>query len=112
MKQIKAIVKPYKLDEIRDAMEAVGVDSFTFGEVRGIGHHKGEKDIYRGLEYAPSYVPMMEVYVLVNDDIADQVVAAIAGAAKTDDPGDGKIVVSDLSNVVDISSGKSGAEAV
>ena len=56
MKQIVAVVKPYKLDDIRDAMEGVGIDSFTYGEVRGIGHHKGERDIYRGLEYAPSGV--------------------------------------------------------
>lgn len=112
MKQIVAVVKPYKIDDIRDAMEGVGVDSFTYGEVRGIGHHKGERDIYRGLEYAPSYVPMMEVIVVVNDDIVDQVVAAIAGAAKTDEPGDGKIMVSDLAGITDISSGKSGREAV
>lgn len=112
MKQIIAIVKPHKLDDIRSAMEGVGVDSFTYGEVRGIGHHKGERDIYRGLEYAPSYVPMMEVIVVVNDDVADRLVAAIVGAAKTDDPGDGKILVSELSDTIDISSGKSGPEAV
>ncbi len=112
MKQIMAVVKPYKIDDIRDAMEGVGIDSFTYGEVRGIGHHKGERDIYRGLEYAPSYVPMMEVIVVVNDDIAKQVVAAIAKAAKTDEPGDGKIMVSDLSDAIDISSGKSGPDAI
>ncbi len=112
MKQITAVVKPYKLDDIRDAMEGVGVDSFTYGEVRGIGHHKGERDIYRGLEYAPSYVPMMEIIVVVKDDIAEKVAAAITKAAKTDEPGDGKIMVSDLSVVIDISSGKSGPDAI
>ena len=112
MKQIMAVVKPYKIDDIRDAMEGVGINSFTYGEVRGIGHHKGERDIYRGLEYAPAYVPMMEVVVIVNDDIAENAVAAIAKAAKTDEPGDGKITVSDLADVVDISSGDSGPDAV
>jgi nitrogen regulatory protein P-II 2 len=84
MKLIIAFVKPYKLDNVRDAMEGVGVDSFSFAEVRGIGHHKGERDIYRGVEYAPSYVPMMQILVAAKEDVVEDLMNAIAKAARTD----------------------------
>ena len=112
MKLIIAFVKPFTLDEVRDALEEAGVSSFSFREVRGFGHHKGDKDIYRGVEYAPSYVPMMEVIVAVKRDLAAGVVAAIAKAANTGEPGDGKIFAMDISEATDISSGQSGPDVL
>lgn len=112
MKLIIAYVKPFTLADVRDAMEEVGVDSFSFSEVRGFGHQKGKKDIYRGVEYAPSYVPMMEVVVAVRSEVAGDAVKAIAAAAKTDEPGDGKIMTLDLSDVTDISTGSTGPDAL
>ncbi len=112
MKLIMAFVKPFTLDEVRDGLEEAGVTSFSFREVRGFGHHKGDKDVYRGVEYAPSYVPMMEVIVAVKQDLAAGVVAAIAKAANTGEPGDGKIVALDLSDATDISTGDTGPDAL
>ena len=112
MKLIIAFIKPFCLEDVRDAMERLGVDSFSFSEVRGIGHHKGERDIYRGVEYAPSYVPMMQVTVAVAQEVAEKIVMAIAEAARTDEPGNGKVFACDLSQVVDVSSGTTGPEAI
>ncbi len=103
MKMVVAIFKPWVMDDVRDAMEKVGADSFTYGEVRGIGHHKGETDVYRGIEYAPSFVPMMEVKVIVEDADADAVVDAIAGSARESGEGDGMIWVYGLDQVRSIS---------
>jgi nitrogen regulatory protein PII len=96
-----AFVKPYRLDHVREAMEGAGVDSFSFAEARGIGHHKGERDIYRGVEYAPSRAEM-----------AQDLISAIVKAAKSDEPGSGKVMAFDLSDVVDISSGTTGPDAI
>ncbi len=112
MKLVIAFVKPYRLDNVRDAMEGVGVDSFSFAEVRGIGHHKGERDIYRGVEYAPSYVPMMQILVAAKEDVVEDLMNAIAKAARTDEPGGGKVLACELSHVVDVSSGTTGPEAI
>ena len=112
MKLIIAFVKPYKLADIRDAIEPLGVDSFSFAEVRGIGHTKGNEDIYRGVEYAPAYVPMMQIIVAVKEEVAEDLTTAIAKAAKTDEPGSGKVLVCDLAQVVDVSSGATGPEAI
>jgi nitrogen regulatory protein PII len=92
-------------------MNSLGVDSFSFSEVRGIGHHKGERDIYRGVEYAPSYVPMMQVTVAVVAR-AEEIMMAIVEAARTEEPGNGKVFACDLSQVVDISSGTTGPDAI
>jgi nitrogen regulatory protein PII len=112
MKLIIAFVKPIRLEDVRDAMEGVGVDSFSFAEVRGIGRHKGERDIYRGVEYAPSYVPMMQIIVAVKAEVAEDLMTAIAKAAKTDEPGNGKVLACDLTEVVDVSSGTTGPDAI
>ncbi len=112
MKLILAFIQPYTLDAVRDAVEEAGVDSFSFRETKGIGHHKGEMDIYRGVEYAPAYVPMMEITIAVKRELADGVIAAIAKAAKTEESGYGKIFAWDLSNAVDVSSGTSGPDAL
>jgi nitrogen regulatory protein PII len=94
-----AFVKPYRLDHVREAMEGAGVDSFSFAEARGIGHHKGERDIYRGVEYARA-------------EMAQDLISAIVKAAKSDEPGSGKVMAFDLSDVVDISSGTTGPDAI
>ncbi len=112
MKLIIAFIKPYCLEEVRDAMATLGVDSFSFSEVRGIGHHKGEKDIYRGIEYAPSYVPMMQITVAVKQGVAEELMTAIAKAARTEEPGGGKVFACDLSQAVDVSSGATGPDAI
>ena len=112
MKLIIAFIKPYRLEDVRDAMGSLGVDSFSFSEVRGIGRHKGERDIYRGVEYAPSYVPMMQVTVAVAQEVAEELMMAIAAAARTEEPGSGKVFACELSQVVDVSSGTTGADAI
>lgn len=112
MKLIFAFVKPYRLEDVRDAMASLGVDSFSFSEVRGIGHHKGERDIYRGVEYAPSYVPMMQVTVAVKQEVAEELMLAIAEAAQTEEPGGGKVFACDLSHVIDVSSLATGPDAI
>ena len=112
MKLIIAFVKPYRLEDVRDAMEKLGVDSFSFAEVRGIGHSKGEKDIYRGVEYAPAYVPMMQIILAAKEEVAEDLMIAIAKAAKTDEPGNGKVMACELTQVVDVSSGTTGPEAI
>lgn len=91
------------MDDVRDAMEKAGADSFTYGEVRGIGHHKGDTDVYRGIEYAPSFVPMIELKVTVADDKADALVDAIQESGKESGTGDGMIWVYQLDRVVSIS---------
>jgi nitrogen regulatory protein PII len=103
VKIVVAIIKPWVMDDVRDAMEKVDADSFTYGEVRGIGHHKGDSDVYRGVEYTPSFVPMIELKVIVEDDDVDEVVGAIRESAKESGEGDGLIWVYDLDRVVSIS---------
>jgi nitrogen regulatory protein PII len=112
MKLIIAFIKPLTLEDVRDAMEAFGVDSFSFTEVRGIGHHRGERDLYRGVEYTPSYVPMMQITVAVREEVAQDVMTAIADAARTDEPGSGKVFACELTHVVDVSSGTTGPEGI
>jgi nitrogen regulatory protein PII len=102
MKKIEAIVKPFKLDEVREALSEVGVTGLTVTEVKGFGRQKGHTEIYRGAEYAVSFLPKLKIEVAVKDELADRVVEAIVGAAKTGQIGDGKIFVMDLSQVVRI----------
>ena len=112
MKMVLAVFKPFKIPDVRDALEEVGVESFTFREVNGFGKGKGDKDVYRGVEFRPSYVSMMEITLVVEDDQADRVVTAIAGAAKTGETGDGKIFVTDVVKAHSISRGTAGSDAV
>src|SRR5512134_1021560 len=102
MKIVMAIIKPFKLDEVRDALTAVGIQGLTVTEVKGFGRQKGHTEIYRGAEYAVSFLPKLKIEVAVKDELADRVVEAIVGAAKTGQIGDGKIFVMDLSQVVRI----------
>ena len=112
MKKIEAIVKPFKLDEVREALSEVGVTGLTVTEVKGFGRQKGHTEIYRGAEYTVNFLPKIKIEVVVADDRADRVVEAIAAAAKTGQIGDGKIFVINLDHAVRIRTGEADAAAL
>jgi nitrogen regulatory protein P-II 2 len=112
MKLVTAIIKPFKLEEVRDALTLVGVHGMTVTEVRGYGRQKGHTEIYRGAEYTVTFLPKLKIEVGVADEIEDQVVTAIAAAAKTGQIGDGKIFVCDLNNAVRIRTGETDNDAL
>ncbi|BBK39871.1 nitrogen regulatory protein P-II 1 [Allostella sp. ATCC 35155] len=112
MKLVMAIIKPFKLDDVREALTALGVQGLTVGEVRGFGRQKGQTEIYRGAEYAISFVPKIRIEVAVDDDLAIPVVDAIQKAANTGRIGDGKIFVLDVTHAVRIRTGETGSEAL
>ena len=112
MKIVMAIIKPFKLDEVRDALTAAGVHGLTVTEVKGYGRQKGHTEIYRGTEYAVSFLPKLKIEVAVSSETADSVVEAITGAAKTGQIGDGKIFVLPLDHVVRIRTGETDTEAL
>ena len=112
MKLIMAIIKPFKLDEVRDALTGLGVQGLTVTEVKGYGRQKGHTEIYRGTEYAVSFLPKLKIEVVVPSADADKVVAAIAAAAKTGQIGDGKIFTANVDHAVRIRTGETDAEAL
>ena len=112
MKMVVAIIKPFKLDDVREALTALGVQGLTVGEVRGFGRQKGQTEIYRGAEYAVSFVPKVKIEVAVDDDLALPVVDAIQKAANTGRIGDGKIFILDVTHAVRIRTGETGSEAL
>jgi nitrogen regulatory protein P-II 2 len=112
MKIVTAIIKPFKLDEVRDALTAIGVHGMTVTEVKGYGRQKGHTEIYRGTEYAVSFLPKVKIEVAVATDQVDKVIEAITGAAKTGQIGDGKIFVLDLDQAVRIRTGETDAAAL
>ena len=112
MKIVMAIIKPFKLDEVRDALTAIGVHGLTVTEVKGYGRQKGHTEIYRGTEYSVSFLPKLKVEVAVASDNVDKVVEAIVGAANTGQIGDGKIFVSPLEHAVRIRTGETDADAL
>ena len=112
MKYIIAIIKPGKLDEVREALGSLGVTGMTVSEVKGFGRQKGHKELYRGAEYTVDFLPKIKLEVAVDDALADQTIATIAAAAKTDKIGDGKIFVLDLGEAVRIRTGEAGSEAL
>ena len=112
MKLVMAIIKPFKLDEVRDALTSLGIDGLTATEVKGFGRQKGHTEIYRGAEYAVSFLPKIKIEVAVKDDLVEQVVETISSAAKTGQIGDGKIFVYDLSSVLRIRTGETDADAL
>ncbi|MBX6327349.1 MAG: P-II family nitrogen regulator [Pseudolabrys sp.] len=112
MKIVMAIIKPFKLDEVRDALTSIGVQGLTVTEVKGYGRQKGHTEIYRGAEYAVSFLPKLKVEVAVPSEQVDKVVAAITGAAKTGQIGDGKIFVFALDHAVRIRTGETDAAAL
>ncbi len=112
MKIVMAIIKPFKLEEVRDALTAIGVHGLTVTEVKGYGRQKGHTEIYRGAEYAVSFLPKLKIEVAVNADVADKVVDAIVAAARTGQIGDGKIFVYSLDSAVRIRKGEKDKDAL
>ncbi|MGD9923240.1 MAG: P-II family nitrogen regulator [Pseudorhodoplanes sp.] len=112
MKIVMAVIKPFKLDEVRDALTAIGVHGMTVTEVKGYGRQKGHTEIYRGTEYAVSFLPKLKVEVAVATDQVDKVIETITGAAKTGQIGDGKIFVLNLESAVRIRTGETDASAL
>ena len=112
MKMITAIIKPFKLDDVREALSDIGVQGITVTEVKGFGRQKGHTELYRGAEYVVDFLPKVKVEVAVDTDIAEKVMEAIRGAANTGKIGDGKIFVSTIEEVVRIRTGETGVEAL
>lgn len=112
MKLIQAVIKPFKLDDVRKALTAIGVEGLTVTEVRGFGRQKGQTEIYRGAEYDVNFIPKLKIDVVVKDSIADQAVEAIQGSAQTGAIGDGKIFISDIDQSVRIRTGELGELAL
>jgi nitrogen regulatory protein P-II 2 len=112
MKIVMAIIKPFKLEEVRDALTAIGVHGLTVTEVKGYGRQKGHTEIYRGAEYAVSFLPKLKIEVAVDADLADKVVEAIVAAARTGQIGDGKIFVYNLDSAVRIRTGETDKDAL
>ncbi|MEM6713330.1 MAG: P-II family nitrogen regulator [Pseudomonadota bacterium] len=112
MKKIEAIIKPFKLDEVKEALQDVGLQGITVVEAKGFGRQKGHTELYRGAEYVIDFLPKVKIEVVVNDDQADDAVEAIRKAAETGRIGDGKIFVSAIEQAIRIRTGETGAEAV
>jgi nitrogen regulatory protein PII len=112
MKQITAIIKPFKLDEVRESLAEVGVTGLTVTEVKGFGRQKGHTELYRGAEYVVDFLPKIKVEVVVDDIVVDNAVDAIIKAARTGKIGDGKIFVQNVEQVVRIRTGETGSEAI
>ncbi len=112
MKKIEAIIRPFKLDEVKEALLEEGVRGMTISEVRGYGRQKGHKEVYRGSEYEIEFVPKIKIEVVVNDEISDKVVDAILRTAKTNQVGDGKIFISEINDAIRIRTDESGPEAL
>jgi len=112
MKMVVAIIKPFKLDEVREALSAIGVQGITVTEVKGFGRQKGHTELYRGAEYVVDFLPKVKLEAAIKADMLDQVIEAIEKSANTGKIGDGKIFVSDLEQVIRIRTGESGPEAL
>lgn len=112
MKKIEAVIRPFKLDEVKEALLEVGIRGMTITEVRGYGRQKGHKETYRGSEYQIEFVPKIKIEIVVDDLISEKVVDAILTTAKTGQVGDGKIFISDISDVIRIRTDESGPEAL
>jgi nitrogen regulatory protein P-II 1 len=112
MKLIIAFIKPFKLEEVKDALKGIGVNGMSVGEIRGFGRQSGQTEVYRGAEYKVEFVPKVRVEIVVDDDNVDRVVSAIETAARTGEIGDGKIVVVGVEQVLRIRTGERGPEAI
>ncbi len=112
MKKIEAIIKPFKLDEVKDALNAIGIQGMTVTEVKGFGRQKGHVELYRGAEYDVAFIPKVKIEVVVADGIADKVLATIQEKAKTGKIGDGKIFISKLEDIIRIRTGEHGEPAI
>jgi len=112
VKKIEAIIKPFKLDEVKEALHEVGVSGITVVEAKGFGRQKGHTELYRGAEYVVDFLPKVKIEVVLTDDMVDAAIEAIISAARTDKIGDGKIFVSSVEQVIRIRTGETGDDAV
>ncbi len=112
MKKIEAIIKPFKLDDVRQALSDIGVTGMTAIEVKGFGRQKGHTELYRGAEYVIDFLPKVKLDVILNEDLVDACIEAISNAARTGKIGDGKIFVSDIEQVIRIRTGEKGLDAI
>jgi nitrogen regulatory protein P-II 1 len=112
MKKIEAIIKPFKLDEVKESLQDAGIQGITVTEAKGFGRQKGHTELYRGAEYIVDFLPKVKVEVVISDDLAEQAVEAILSAARTGRIGDGKIFVSTIDEAIRIRTGETGQEAI
>ena len=112
MKKIEAVIKPFKLDEVREGLSAIGITGLTVTEVKGFGRQKGHTELYRGAEYVVDFLPKVKIEAAVDDDLVDQVIEAISNSANTGKIGDGKIFVVNLEQAIRIRTGETGPEAL
>ena len=112
MKKVEAIIKPFKLDEVKEALQEAGIQGLSVTEVKGFGRQKGHTELYRGAEYVVDFLPKVKIEVILSDDMVEAAVEAIVSAARTDKIGDGKIFVSALEDVIRIRTGETGAQAI
>lgn len=112
MKKIEAIIKPFKLDEVKEALQEAGIQGLSVIEVKGFGRQKGHTELYRGAEYVVDFLPKVKIEVVLDDDLVDGAIAAIIDAAKTDKIGDGKIFVSPVEQAIRIRTGEIGSDAL
>ena len=112
MKKIEAIIKPFKLEEVKDALAEIGVEGMTVTEVKGFGRQKGHTEIYRGSEYTVDFLPKVKIEIVTSDEVTDKAVAAIVGAAKTGKIGDGKVFILSVEQAVRIRTEETGDKAV
>jgi len=112
MKLVAAVIKPFKLDDVREALADIGVSGITVIEVKGFGRQKGHTELYRGAEYVVDFLPKIKIEIAVDDGLVDKVIEAISNAARTGKIGDGKIFVTDLTHVIRIRTGETGPDAL
>ena len=112
MKKIETIIKPFKLDDVKDALNRIGVSGMTISEVKGFGRQRGHKEIYRGAEYQTDFIPKVKIDLVVNSDLTDKVVSTITEVANTGSVGDGKIFISSIEGAYRIRTGVSGQDAI
>lgn len=112
MKKVEAIIKPFKLDDVKEALNEIGIQGMTISEVKGYGRQKGHKEIYRGAEYVVDFIPKIKIEIIVQDDWVDKVTGAICDAANTGKLGDGKIFVLEVGEVIRVRTGETGKDAI
>ncbi|WP_310439025.1 P-II family nitrogen regulator [Sulfuricurvum sp.] len=112
MKKIEAVIKPFKLEDVKDALAEIGITGMTVSEVKGYGRQKGHSELYRGAEYVVDFLPKIKMEMVVDDDMVDQVVNTVVEAARTGKIGDGKIFISDINKIIRIRTGETDSEAI
>ena len=112
MKKIEAIIKPFKLDEVKESLQNIGIQGLTVTEIKGFGRQKGHTELYRGAEYIVDFLPKIKIELIVDDNIAPQVIEEIVNSSKTGKIGDGKIFVTEISQVIRIRTGEEGSDAL